>query len=157
MHLYVTLYYSRFMLIPIRVIWTKLIIVKSLILIIITTINMTIFIYILFFLCMGLRVDVHVSTSITVHYNICYHASIYDFMIINFHHHWISLMSTSWNKFYTVLCHLVRFMLCIKITQSLSFIIEFVYVSLMSKPCKWTPKCFNCNLCVFKFYKNTFL
>ena len=48
-HLYVTLYYNRFKVIPIGVIWTKLIIVKSLILLIIATINMAIIIYILFF------------------------------------------------------------------------------------------------------------
>ena len=102
-HLYVTLYYSRFKLIPIRVIWTKFIIIKSLILIIITTINMTIIIiYILFFLCMGLRVDVFVSTSITVHYHICYLPCMI-LWLINFHHHWISQMSTPWNKFYIVL------------------------------------------------------
>ena len=68
---------------PIRVIWTKLIIVKSLTLLIITTINMTIIIYLPFFICiyMGLRVDVHVSTSITVHYHAHLVPSIYNFMI----------------------------------------------------------------------------
>ena len=145
-HLYVTLYYSRFKLIPIRVIWTKLIIVKSLILIII---------YIYFFLCMGLRVDVYVSTSITLHYHICFLPCMI-LWLINFHHHWISLLSTPWSKFSTVLpayvhtikyifycficiCHLIWFIFCFKIKASLSFLIELVYVSLMSKPCKWTP------------------
>ena len=56
-----------------------------------------------FFLCMGLLVDVYVSTSITaVYYHICYLPCVI-LWLINFHHHWISLMSTPWNKFSTVL------------------------------------------------------
>ena len=47
----------------------------------ITTINMTIIIYIHFFLCMGLRVDVYVSASITVHALPHLLPSMYDFMI----------------------------------------------------------------------------
>ena len=100
-HFYVTLYYSWFNVIPIGIIWTKLIIVKSLILRIIATINMTIIRY-TFFLCVDLRVDVYVSTSIAVHYHICY-PSCMILWLINFHHRWISLMSTPWDKFYTVL------------------------------------------------------
>ena len=63
-HLYVTLCYSTFEVIHIRVIRTKLIIVKSLILLIITRLLLCVY---FFFLCMGLRVDVYVSTSISVH------------------------------------------------------------------------------------------
>ena len=72
-HLYVTLYYSRFKLISIRVIRTKLIIVKSLILIIITTINMPIIIYVYFFSMYGSacgcvrRVSQYFTTFVTFH------------------------------------------------------------------------------------------
>ena len=55
-HLYVALHYSSFKLIPILVIETTLIIVKSLILIIITTYDK--YYTYTFFLCMGLRMDV---------------------------------------------------------------------------------------------------
>ena len=52
-----------------------------------TTINMVILMYIIFsFLYECLRVDVHVSTSITVHYHICY-LSCMILWLINFDHH----------------------------------------------------------------------
>ena len=69
------------------------IIVELMIIIIITTINMTIIIYITSFLCVGQCLDVYISTSITVHYHIsCLKCMI--LLLINFHHNWISLMST---------------------------------------------------------------
>ena len=79
-HLYDTcIIYSRFKLIPVRVILTKLIIVKSLILIIITSINMTNIINIFFSMygsaCGCVRQYEHHST---LHYLL---PSMYDFMI----------------------------------------------------------------------------
>ena len=76
-HLNVVLYYSRFRVIHIGVIRTKLIIVKSLILLIIAKINMAIIIYMIFLLCVGLRVGVYVNTSTLPHLL----PPMYDFMI----------------------------------------------------------------------------
>ena len=83
-HLYITLYYSRFKLIPVRVIWTKLIIVKSLILIIITTINdYFIYIYTYTFFMYGSAcgcVRQYVYQRVSPHLL----PSMYDFMIDQF-------------------------------------------------------------------------
>ena len=122
-----TLYYNRFKLIPIRVIWTKLIIVKSLILIIITTINMTIIIYILFY-C--LWVCVWMCTSVRVTFIVWFYDWLISIIIRYLWHHEINFL------YFNCICHLIRFIFCFKITTSLSFIIEFVYVYFMSKPGK---------------------
>ena len=131
----------RFKVIPIGVIWTKLFIVKSLILLIITTINMIIIILYTFRLSTGFRVDVYVSTSITVHYHICY-LSCMILWLINFHHHWISLMSTPWNKFYLVLvnciCHLILLILCFKKNVIYNWISICISTGYYHLHCSWS-------------------
>ena len=115
--------------------WTKLIIVTLLILLIITTINMTIIINILFFLCVGLRVDVYVSTNIKyITTFVTFHIWFYDWLISIIIDYLSCLHHV--NKFYTVL---TEYAIWYHSFNALIYIIELVYVSLMSKPCIWTP------------------
>ena len=135
-HSYVTLYCSRFKEIPIGEIGNKLIIVKSLILL---SLPQLIWLssYIYFFPCVGLCEDVYVSTSITVHFHICYLPCMI-LWLMNFHHHWISLMSTPWNKFSNVLTAYVIWYdsFCALKKFIYNWISKCNYVSLMSKPWK---------------------
>ena len=83
-HSYVTLDYSRFEVIPTGVIRTKFISVKPLSLFIILSYHNQygyFNVHNFFFLYECLRVDVHVSTSITVHYHAHLIPFMYDFMI----------------------------------------------------------------------------
>ena len=125
-----------------------------------TRINMAILMNIIFFLYVSVRVwmctSVRASQYITTF--VTFHVRFYDWLIciiiryLSCPHH-VSKFSnvlTAYVTAYDSFC-----------AEKNLFIIELVYVSLMSNPCKWTPKCFNCkqgNIYAFLYHmKNTFL
>ena len=141
-HLYVTLDYSRFEVIPTGVIRTKLIRVKLLNLLSYHNqygyFNIHIFLSymsVCLWMCTSVRASQYITTFVT------FHVGFYDWFIsiiiryLSCPHHVnkFSNVCTAYVIWYDWFCALKK-----------SFIIELVYVSLMSTPCKWTPKCFNC-------------